>query len=931
MQKILTVVLLAAILLFGLSMFSEVTAGVTGKISGTVRDAETGVGLPGINVMIEGTLLGAVTNTDGYYSIINVPPGTVTLKFMCIGFNPKRTEGVRVSVGLTSKIDAKLSSTVLEMAEMVVSADRPVVEMDRTNTAAYLAADEISELPVTEVFELIQLQAGVTKDAEGELHFRGGRSGEVAYLVDGVPITNRFDGGSSIEIENEVIQELQVISGTFNAEYGQAQSGIINVVSKTPDQKFSGRLSYYSGAHFSNQSDRFLGIDKPENNLEHNLQGNITGPIPLTNKLSFYAFGRYNKNDGWLNGERRYNPDDSWKIHVFEQWYNLNFPERQFGQYVPYSAYADSLHLYTGDGKIVPMNPSDKISVNTKIFYQISPNLRAFYNVFLDKIESKAYNNVYRYTPDGIATTYKNAFNHTLNLTHTLTPNIFYEANLRYSGEDRKTYLYESINDSRYQDIVPALMGYQFGGTDNHRETVKFENYIAQLDFTWQMNKINLTKFGASMTKFNLEYQDITTTTIPNSYYLSTERYTTFNQYYSQSRPPVLLVPGRNTLLNNQYTHNPLEFAAYAQDKLELGELIANVGLRFDYFEPDGVVPVNPRAKYDAAAGGLSTSFTKATEKYQLSPRFGLAFPISDKGVIHVSYGHFLQIPNFQYLYYNSEFELSSGYKETIMGNANLEPERTVAYEVGLQQELASDFGLEMTIYSKDIRNLLGQEILDTVDERVYFRYTNRDYGNVKGITVSVEKKASGFLSGRLDYTYQVAKGNASDPRAVFLQNQSSRPAEPQKQVVPLNWDETNTINGTMRMGQAKNWTVSFIGRFGTGLPYTAETPQERQIETQFENNERKPVHYNLDVFAQKYLKFGKQNFVLFARCFNVFDTANHLQVYPSTGFADRTFRWPEQERIESANGVYSLAEIDGRPHWFSEPRSVQLGLTIEF
>jgi outer membrane receptor protein involved in Fe transport len=265
------------------------------------------------------------------------------------------------------------------------------------------------------------------------------------------------------------------------------------------------------------------------------------------------------------------------------------------------------------------------------------------------------------------------------------------------------------------------------------------------------------------------------------------------------------------------------------------------------------------------------------------------------------------------------------------MGNADLEPERTVAYEVGLQQQLAQDFGLELTVYSKDIRNLLGQEIFDTLDERVYFRYANRDYGNVRGITIAVEKKPSGFMSGRLDYTYQVARGNASDPNAVFQQNQSTRPAEAQKQVIPLNWDQTHTINATLRVGNAKSWTMSLIGRLGTGLPYTADTPQERQLETVFMNNERKPLNYNVDVFAQKYFKLGGQRLVFFARCFNLFDTANHLTVFSSTGFADRTFRYPEQERIDALNGVYSLSEVDSRPHWFSEPRKVQLGVTLEF
>jgi len=924
-------VLSIILLLIGITCCSVSFAEVTGKIAGTVKDTQSGEGLPGVNVLIEGTALGAVTNVEGYYSIINVPPGTVTLKFSCLGYQVRTMSGIRVSVGLTSKVDAKLSSKALEIDDVVVVADRPVIEVDRTNTAAYMASEEIAELPVTEVAELIQLQAGVTQDAEGQLHFRGGRSGEVAYLVDGVPVTNRFDGGSAIEIENEVIQELQVISGTFNAEYGQAQSGIVNIVSKTPDSHYSGRLSTYAGSHLSRQTDTFLGIDDPMNNMEYNLQGNLTGPIPLSKKLSFYAFARYNQDGGWLNGERRYNPGDSWKIRVFEQWYNLNFPERQFGQYLPYARYADSLGLFSGDRSFVSMNASEKFSVNAKLYYQMAQNVRVFYNFFADKGESIIYDNAYRYNPDGLPTEYKKAFNHTVNLTHTLKSNLFYELNLSYFGENRKTYLYESAADPRYQEEVSSLLGYRFGGTDNDREYIDFQNYLAQWDMTWQIDKINLTKFGLSIKKFNLDYQEMTTTTVPNSYYLPTTKWTTFADFYALSRPPQLLVPERNTLLNNMYTHKPLEFAVYAQDKLELGELIANVGLRFDYFEPDGVVPVNPRAPYNAVTGGLQTDFVKASKKYQLSPRLGLAFPISDRGVIHVSYGHFLQIPQFQYLYYNSEFELSSGYKETIMGNADLEPERTVAYEIGLQQQLAANFGMELTVYSKDIRNLLGQEIFDTLDERVYFRYANRDYGNVKGITVSVEKKPSGFVSGRLDYTYQVARGNASDPNAIFQANQSSRPAELQNQVIPLNWDPPHPINGTLRVGDTKNWTVSLIGRLGTGLPYTADTPQERQLETVFANNERKPMNYNVDLYAQKYFKLGARNLVFFARCFNLFDTANHLQVFPSTGFADRTFRYPEQERIDSLNGVYQLSEVDARPHWFSEPRKVQLGVSLEF
>ncbi|MBD3288110.1 TonB-dependent receptor plug domain-containing protein [candidate division KSB1 bacterium] len=524
---------LLAIFFSGLMMSAN--ADTTGKISGTVTDSKTGEPLPGVNVVIEGTMMGAATNVDGEYIILNVAPGTYTLKFMTMGYITRRAEGVKVSVGLTTKINASLSQTVLEMDEVSVVASRPVIEVDRTNTAAYMAADEIAELPVTEVHELIQLQAGVTQDSEGELHFRGGRSGEVAYLVDGIPVTNRFDGGSSIEIENEVIQELQVISGTFNAEYGQAQSGIINIVSKTPGQQYSGRISSYIGGHLSNRSARFLGIDDPTNNPEYNFQANLTGPIPFSDKLSFYGFIRYNNNDGWLNGERRYNPRDSWKIQAFEHWYNLNFPEREFGQFLPYNTYADSLNLYTGDGEIVPMNTSTKYSGNAKIFFQVTPGIRTFYNLFIDRIERREYDNDFRYAPDGIPTTYKNAFNHTINITHTLTSNMFYLLNFSYFGEDRETYLYSNPDDSRYQDMIPDLYGYNFGGTNNNQETIDYKNYLGKIDLTWQIDKRNLLKMGAEFKQFNLKYQEITTSAIPNSHYLPTKRGTSFEEYYASS------------------------------------------------------------------------------------------------------------------------------------------------------------------------------------------------------------------------------------------------------------------------------------------------------------------------------------------------------------------------------------------------------------
>ncbi len=905
-------------------------AGTTGKISGKVTESETGEPIPGVNVILEGTTMGAATNPNGQYIILNVPPGKYTLRFRAIGYGERVYKGLRVSSDLTTRQDAVLSPEAIAMEEVAVVAKRPVIEKDRTNTAAYVSSEDIEKLPVTEVEQLIQLQAGVTVDAAGELHFRGGRSSEVAYLMDGVPVTDRFAGGSTIEVENGVIQELQVISGTFNAEYGQAQSGIINIVSKDPGTEFFANAQGYIGTPFGTRENVFLGVDEFDPTNEKDTQLTVSGPLPISDKLSFYFFGRANEDGGLLFGERRYRPEDAWRVFVFNNWFNLNNFEREFGQLIPYDDFADELNLFTGDGALVSMSKSSKIALNAKVFFRMSPTLRLFYSGFFDRLETKTYDDAFRFTPDAIPTTEKDGFSHTLNLTHTLSSNAFYTANLSYFGSSTETYLFENPLDSRIQTVTPSLMGFRLGGTDNMQEFVDIRTLLGKMDLSWQIDQRNLLKLGFEAQRFDVEFREFSTIAQANTLRLPTVRGSTFEDFLAAATPPVLTVPETTTLIHNQYQHKPIQMALYLQDKFEINEFIFNAGLRLDYFDSDGQVLENPRASFDAQAGKLSTNLLDAGTKLQVNPRLGLAFPISDRGVIHASYGHFTQIPDFQFLYTNSEFELSTGDRETIMGNANLKPERTISYEIGLQQGLSDDYSLDVTFYAKTIRNLLSMEIIDTVEERVYFRRINGDFGSVKGLSVAVKKRYSNLVAGTLDYTLQVARGNASDPNAVFFNNQSTRPVASNKQEVPLDWDERHTINLTLTLGNPGNLSASFIGVYGSGLPYTPDAPQEAAIETQFANSARKPTRSNLDLHVQKVFNFGGWSSVLFFKIFNVFDTANHLEVYPSTGRADRKFRRPEQAIIDAANGLYSLQEIDNRPDWLSLPRRVQLGWRIE-
>src|SRR5207253_98179 len=157
-------------------------------------------------------------------------------------------------------LDLQLASTVVEASpEIVITAERPVIRKDLTSSEARVDAQQIHTLPVSEVSQILSLQSGVTVDPGGGIHIRGGRTSEVAYWVDGVSVSDVYDGGQSVQVDNNAVQELQVISGTFNAEYGQAMSGIVNIVTKDGGQQYHFNLSSYTGTYAISDGWKFDG------------------------------------------------------------------------------------------------------------------------------------------------------------------------------------------------------------------------------------------------------------------------------------------------------------------------------------------------------------------------------------------------------------------------------------------------------------------------------------------------------------------------------------------------------------------------------------------------------------------------------------------------------------------------------------------------
>jgi outer membrane receptor for ferrienterochelin and colicin len=901
----------------------------TGKIAGKVIDAGNKQPLVGANIIIMGTSMGAAADIDGNYFIIGIPPGVYTLKVSAIGYQSEELKNVRVSIDLTTREDFSLKETTIQQEAVVVTASKPLVQKDLTASTSIVDSRQISSLPVSNFQDILQLQAGIITGSNGDLHVRGGRAGEVVYAIDGVPLTDVYDGSNVVDVAASSIQELQFVSGAFNAEYGRALSGYVNIATKDGGDKLQGTFTTYWGGHYTTHTDIFHNDNIFRPGDIRDVEGSLGGPI-IADKLSFYAFGRYLYNAGWIYGQNIYNP---WNITI------NNGPSVPVSQRYILSALPSGI----GDSAIVSMNWNEEIYGQGKLTWKPLPNLKVDYNYIIDNMNYQVYNQAFTYDPKGNYNEYKRANTNIFSLTHTVSASTFYRLDLSYFYNGYQKYVYADVNDPRWTNILllsqtpTEVPSFNTGGTGNELFRRGTGTYGIKFDLTSQVTQVHQMKVGFEYDIHNLTFAD-----------------TYLYQSDSLQNPSVTLkpfakmyIPNPNdptqNLNINLYTKKPIEASAYIQDKIELNQLIINIGVRADYFRPDGFVlndpldpniynPVEPQHIAMTMAQRQAIWYKKATDKYQISPRLGVAFPITADGVIHFSYGEFFQIPNFDLLYTNPEFKFGQGTGNLgVAGNADLKAEQTISYEVGLQQAISDEISFDITAFARDIRNLAGTTtnlIPIYGGAATYVQYVNSDFGFVKGVTVSLTKRLSNHWSATLDYTLQSAKGNASDPNQTI--NLYTGGARPSMQLVPLNWDQTNTINATLSFVGDDNWGFSFIGQYGSGLPYT---PSENIVLSSIlVNAGLKPSTFNIDMKAYKDFIIGKNRLSVFLRIYNLLDIKNMLNVYNDSGVADYTSA--EYQALTNGNPtklVNTVQDYYNNPSFYSEPRRIEFGTTFYF
>jgi outer membrane receptor protein involved in Fe transport len=351
---------------------------------------------------------------------------------------------------------------------------------------------------------------------------------------------------------------------------------------------------------------------------------------------------------------------------------------------------------------------------------------------------------------------------------------------------------------------------------------------------------------------------------------------------YWLSRQLISPYDGRG-LFGNEYHVYPAELSAYVQDKMEYKSAIVNAGLRFEYFDQGNQV-----AEEDTSSVSIPSYEIIAPEelsrkpeaKLNLLPRFGISFPVTDRDVFHFFYGHFFQRPRLFDVYNQVNQVIDSA--NSIVGNPNMEPERTISYEFGLKHQMGANTVLSVTGFFKDIDNLRQIEKVEDANGNVFRTYLNDTYATAKGFEFLLSQRMGARFSGEASYTYQRATTTHSFARHTYGNEDTFRYMPGQE--FPADWDRRHSVNVNLdyRYGEdegpalgsfkpLENWNIDLLFAFGTGYPFTPTRSEDSPIYERT-NSERYPSSWNLDLSTRKFIDIAGARLGLLLEVLNVFN-----------------------------------------------------------
>ncbi len=903
MRRFLTISL--SIFLLVIFAFTSVYADITGKIAGRVVDAKTGEPLPGVNVIIIGTQMGAATDMNGYYFIVNIPVGKYSIKASMISYAPTEVSDVQVNVDLTTTVNFKITQQAIRMQTLVVKAKRKMIIADATQTTRVVDASSMTRLPVATFQGVINRQAGVVSG-----HVRGGRDDEMAYMVDGMSVQNPISGGQGATVGNTAVEQISMLTGGFNAEYGQAMSGVMNIVTREGGRKYSGSMKVLSNSFLPNTI----------SNGDSKLEIGFGGPLG-TNNIRFY-----------LSGDIRDVKDRAPYYHVvpdfpvkddsiamrYERGYLINVDSASgdidtihIGDFtVPYRNQKYGSNYWQDYKYMIPHHGRQTYHTQGKLTFKLSQfklNLSGFY--MRDQYE--LWHDQWRYHLDNSNSVLQKAYKMQVSLNgmlnsatyFTLNANKFFTGRhlgLRDFAYEQGRYVwddYKFVQDPMITiyDSILIHNGDTIFATDGATGPESLRNYIWSHIYyprvigtensalcPWGVKPPDARFFMIGDYRdgyFQYQFSDVYNIKGDFNSQITKNHLFKFGgevKYYHIYSNRVDGPNGTNPFDDN-YDVKPWVASGFIQDKMEFEGMVVNAGVRADAF--------NPKVKYAPDISKQDSSIN-AEIRYQVSPRLGISFPVTERQVFHLSYGHFFQNPNLSEVYTTLFPDLSRS--NQVIGNPGMPAEHTISYEFGLANQIADDMSFDLTWYYKDIFGLVGFQkiVLPGFSSMIY---VSGDYGNSKGIEFTLNKRGD-MVSGQISYTLSFSEGTAADPWEEYENDyyESDFDLEAfKRKVYPLSFDRRHVLNGniTLAIPGEPNTYISLMGDYQTGQPYTPRDAKGSRVGDYF--SARKPATWHTDLKINKEFNFGVIRPNIFFQVTNIFNTINIDDVYENTGKPD--------------------------------------------
>jgi len=932
------------LLLILLLIYPVLLFGVTGRLKGRVTDLKSGEPLIGANILVVGTSFGAATDVNGEYVIQNLNPGVYELKVSFIGYQTITISNVRVNADLTTERNFQLPAEGVQVDEIQVVAEKPLIIKSNTNANRITTSEDIEAIPVRGIDNLLALTAGVNLQDE-TIFIRGGRQDEVGFYLEGANITDPVVGGRKVTIIQDAVEEIQVQSGGYTAEYGGANAGIIYTQFKSGTQDYKASFDYVTdNISFKPRRERYDGDERLGSRWYGYTEftGSISGPI-VSNKFKFFGLVNY-----------LYHADQTPQPYP---GINLGrIGDATTGDTVDFTypagaLFKNSLDRITGTGTLsLDFNPiilrlvgtySDNLTYNPFSSARVAGNIANLLNQ--DRIEEVK-------QQDG-------AFS--LKGTHILTPEIYYEFSAGYSFNKLNAYdPYLKDNFLAYGDSAAnAAVGFVW----NRRPPQNTTPYTRQPQFQLYEFAINAPgDVVAGYQKYNREsfsFNAALTALVGKVHNIKVggemQLYTIRNYSFGnegvfalagllanpggQTRQEIFINRGVNNygydLEGNQYDgddntitganapHKPIFAAAFIQDKIEYRDLIINIGVRYDYFDVDNkelINPERPEETFNKSNGtlwgdpnGVPTGLVDVPTFAALSPRLGFSFPVTDRTVFHAQYGKFIQQTRLRDIYqgwYLTSSNIGGGFFIPAPVGFNVRPTRTTQYEVGFTQQVGEFASFDITGYYKDIQDqvVYDQQNVNNSQYGGYFVLRNGDFATTKGVEISFNMRRVSRLQLNGSISFQDAQGTGSFPNSnrgiVGAPLDGVTRFKPQY-ISPLEYNNSfrGSLNLDFRFGSddgpsiLHDFGISALLTFNSGHPYTtgvggANLEGDARDRQPLEplNASTTPWNYQLDLRVDKTIGlFDKLGATIYLHVINLFDTRNVQNVFLRTGSAD--------------------------------------------